>query len=58
VILGYIFLIAEPSGGKTSGSMGWYNWCPVCDGEMRTVGDGWRCSTCGVKERLVGERPI
>ena len=58
VILGYIFLIAEPSGGKTSGSMGCYNWCPVCDGEMRTVGDGWRCSTCGVKERLVGERPI
>ena len=58
VILGYIFLVAEPPGGKTSGSMGWYNWCPVCDGEMRTVGDGWRCSTCGVKERLVGERPI
>ena len=58
VILGYIFLIAEPSGGKTSESIGWYNWCPVCDGEMRTVVDGWRCSPCGDKERLVGERLI
>jgi signal peptidase II len=27
-------------------------WCPVCDGDMVTVMGGWRCSTCGVKERI------
>ena len=27
-------------------------WCPVCDGEMAPVMRGWRCSTCGVKERI------
>jgi signal peptidase II len=27
-------------------------WCPVCDGDMVTVVGGWRCSTCGVKERI------
>ena len=27
-------------------------WCPVCDGDMLTVTGGWRCSTCGVKERI------
>lgn len=28
------------------------SWCPVCDGEMAPVMRGWRCSTCGVKERI------
>jgi signal peptidase II len=27
-------------------------WCPVCDGVMEPVTRGWRCSTCGVKERI------
>ena len=27
-------------------------WCPVCDGEMQVFPGGWRCSTCGVKERV------
>jgi signal peptidase II len=30
-----------------------YNWCPVCDGEMRAIAVGWRCTTCGVRERLL-----
>ncbi len=28
------------------------SWCPVCDGVMEPVMWGWRCSTCGVKERI------
>lgn len=28
------------------------SWCPVCDGVMEPVMRGWRCSTCGVKERI------
>ena len=27
-------------------------WCPVCEGDMVTIMGGWRCSTCGVKERI------
>jgi len=52
VILAYVFLIAAPEGEKPATG---YNWCPVCDGEMREVVNGWRCSTCGVRERIVGE---
>ena len=52
VILAYIFLIAQPEDQDLSHS---YNWCPVCDGEMRAVMNGWRCSTCGVRERVIGE---
>ena len=51
-ILAYIFLIAQPEDQDLSHS---YNWCPVCDGEMRAVMNGWRCSTCGVRERVIGE---
>ncbi|PKB70521.1 MAG: signal peptidase II [SAR202 cluster bacterium Io17-Chloro-G6] len=53
VILAYIFLIAESDVKKDTGPTSGYGWCPVCEGEMRTVMDGWRCSTCGVKERLL-----
>jgi signal peptidase II len=56
VILAYIFLIAEQDDKTTAGQMGGYGWCPVCDGEMRAVMNGWRCSSCGVRERIVGER--
>ena len=51
-ILAYIFLIAQPEDQDLSHS---YNWCPVCDGEMRAVMNGWRCSTCGARERVIGE---
>jgi len=56
VILAWFFLIAEPDDKKISGPNSGYGWCPVCEGEMRTVIDGWRCSTCGVKEHTVEER--
>ena len=52
VILAYIFLIAKTEDQDVSAV---YNWCPVCDGEMRPVQNGWRCSTCGVRERVIGE---
>jgi len=52
VILAYIFLIAQPDDQEPPTG---YNWCPVCDGEMRALMNGWRCSTCGVRERVVGE---
>ena len=52
VILAYIFLVPQPEDQNLATG---YNWCPVCDGEMRAVMNGWRCSTCGVRERVVGE---
>ena len=52
VILAYIFLIAQPEDQDLSNM---YCWCPVCDGEMRVAMNGWRCSTCGVRERVIGE---
>ena len=33
-----------------------YSLCPVCDGDMRPAGMGWRCSTCGVRERIEESR--
>tara|TARA_B100000315_G_scaffold170833_1_gene159341 strand:+ start:1611 stop:2330 length:720 start_codon:yes stop_codon:yes gene_type:complete len=32
-----------------------YAWCPVCDGDMEPLYEGWRCSTCGVRERIVAD---
>ena len=52
VILAWFFMIAEPKDDQDSGPTSGYGWCPVCEGEMRTVTGGWRCTTCGVKERL------
>ena len=54
-ILAWIFLVAEPKVKRISGPTGGYGWCPVCEGEMRTVTDGWRCSTCGVREWTVDQ---
>ena len=56
VILAYIFIIADLRDNKDGNLRSGYGWCPVCDGEMRTLlGGGWRCSTCGVRERVIGE---
>ena len=27
-------------------------WCPICDGDMVVLADGWRCADCGVRERI------
>ena len=58
VILAWIFLVADSDDGKDTSPVGGYGWCPVCDGEMLTVTGGWRCSICGVRERIVGERLV
>ena len=62
VILAWIFLASDSGRAKAPVPNSGYGWCPVCDGEMRTVMGGWRCSTCGVKERVVedraGDRPL
>jgi len=52
VILAYVFILAPQEDHKLVTG---YNWCPVCDGEMREVMNGWRCLTCGVRERVIGE---
>ena len=51
-ILAYIFLIAK---AEDQDVLAIYDRCPVCDGEMQPVQNGWRCSTCGVRERVIGE---
>ena len=58
VILAWIFLVADSDDSKDTSPQGGYGWCPVCDGEMLTVTGGWRCSICGVRERIVGERLV
>ena len=66
VLLAWIFLGPQRRRGvdtvgdrsSTSGTSSGANlgdgarWCPVCDGEMQAISKGWRCSTCGVKERV------
>lgn len=71
VLLGWIYLIGErrpaagpasgpeiePAGGPAGVSMAMsYSWCPVCGGDMRPAGIGWRCSTCGVLESVEERR--
>ena len=65
VLLAWMFIMAERSQpSRNSQSMlalsrDAYNYCPLCDGEMRVLPskggwDGaWRCSTCGVRERML-----
>ena len=48
-ILAWLFIVVEQSPKRKTGPD---NWCPICDGEMRTVAGGWRCTTCGVRERI------
>ena len=54
VILAWLFIVAErsTSGQDTGGAAADY--CPVCEGTMRSLPQGgWRCSTCGVRERVL-----
>ncbi len=53
VILAWLFVMAERSEGtRPDGDAS--DFCPVCDGTMRALPQGgWRCSTCGVRERVL-----
>ena len=56
VLLAWMFIMSER---VRPGQPDPYDYCPVCDGEMRALpshgggGGGWRCSTCGVRERVL-----
>ncbi len=65
VLLAWLFIVAERSSRETAAQDFRAEDCPVCAGSMRTLPQGgWRCSTCGVRERILpsasikpGERP-
>ncbi len=61
VLLAWMFIMSERTQSRESVlslSKDAYDFCPVCDGEMRPLPSnggqgGWRCSTCGVRERML-----
>ena len=54
IILAWLFIMAERTASGQPASHDAYSHCPVCDGEMRALAaGGWRCSTCGVRERIL-----
>ena len=52
VLLAWMFIMSERTRPTPPDA---YDYCPVCDGEMRALPShgGWRCSTCGVRERVL-----
>ncbi len=44
--------LGRPAGPPDAGPSWEDNACPICDSAMDPVPGGWRCSGCGVKERL------
>ena len=58
VLLAWMFLGLGHGSGRApqDGYYDSYSWCPICDGEMVQVLDGWRCSSCGVRETI--DRPL
>lgn len=58
VILAWVFIMAERSTADAPSPSAWGDNCPICDGYMRTLPQGgWRCSTCGVRERVLPSTP-
>ena len=59
VLLAWMFIMAERAQPSRAAELEAYSYCPLCDGEMRALPSnggqdgGWRCSTCGVRERLL-----
>ena len=59
VLLAWMFIMSERAQPAQQTDSDAYDYCPLCDGEMRALpsyggqGGGWRCSTCGVRERLL-----
>ena len=59
ILLAWLFIMSERSQSTGAKTLDAYDFCPVCDGEMRrlpSAHDGissWRCSSCGVRERLL-----
>ena len=56
VILAWLFIMSERQRETAPSHPDAYNHCPICDGEMRELPSqtmSWRCSSCGVRERLL-----
>ncbi len=61
VLLGWLFLVQDRAGrsgrqvasspAAVTGADNQISWCPVCGGEMLALYGGWKCSSCGFKER-------
>ena len=56
LILAWVFLrpgqSADVATVAAPAAVDGYAWCPVCEGEMMTLPNGWRCGVCGVKEKI------
>lgn len=60
VLLAWIFLRPgqekapgpAPGAGESQAQGRVFGWCPICDGEMVAAPGGWRCLSCGVRERI------
>ena len=56
VILAWLFIMSERQQRSPQPDADPYSHCPVCDGQMRALPSptgGWRCSSCGVRERIL-----
>lgn len=54
VILAWLFIMAERSPAAQNATGVADEYCPICEGTMRDLPQGgWRCSTCGVRERVI-----
>ena len=54
IILAWLFIMAERSTPRQAAHSEAADLCPICDGTMRALPQGgWRCSTCGVRERVL-----
>lgn len=57
-LMAWIFLRPSPKGvpdSKAAPANEWVpgpTWCPICDADMVVLADGWRCTYCGVRERI------
>ncbi len=64
VVLAWLFLMSERKHGSDPSDQEAYDFCPICDGQMRALpsafnGDeSWRCSSCGVRERRLHIAPV
>ena len=63
IMLAWIFLRPSPLGKSSrkdalDKDRAWgLAWCPICDGDMVVLDNGWRCADCGVRERIELPQP-
>ena len=59
IILAWLFVMAERSASSQDARSDEGDPCPICDGAMRALPQGgWRCSTCGVRERVLASGAV